>query len=244
MPKNTSNAQFGQVLSEIWPAEVFWSQNSCGRAQTDRDVRQRKLVVRRRVLVARRRVPKVRKLWKAISHSKLVQIGCLRRFLASIGKLDAKKHLKRPIRTSFEWDMASRSFLVSKLMWAGGDGSRRATTQAGRATTGLGRAQTGPKSQKTLEGYISLKTCPNWAFEAFFGIYRKCRCHETPQRPIWTSFEWDMAYRSFLVSKLMWAGADGSRRATTGPKSQETLEGHISLTTCWNRVFEVFFGIY
>ena len=23
MPKNTSNAQFGQVLSEIWPPEVF-----------------------------------------------------------------------------------------------------------------------------------------------------------------------------------------------------------------------------
>ena len=44
MPKNTSNAQFGQVLSEIWPAEVFWSQNSCGRAQTGRDARQRKQV--------------------------------------------------------------------------------------------------------------------------------------------------------------------------------------------------------
>ena len=24
MPKNTSNAQFGQVLSEIWPSDVFW----------------------------------------------------------------------------------------------------------------------------------------------------------------------------------------------------------------------------
>ena len=24
MPKNTSNTQFGQVLSEIWPPEVFW----------------------------------------------------------------------------------------------------------------------------------------------------------------------------------------------------------------------------
>ena len=74
--------------------------------------------------------------------------------------------------------MACRSILVSKLMWAGADGSRRATTQAGRATTGPGRAQTGrghawtgPKSQETLEGHISLTSCRNRAFEVFFGIY-------------------------------------------------------------------------
>ena len=72
--------------------------------------------------------------------------------------------------------MASRSFLVSKLMWAGVDGSCGATTQAGRA-------QTGPKSQKNLEGHISLITCPNRSFEVFFGIYRKCRCQKTPQTP-------------------------------------------------------------
>ena len=100
--KNTSNARFGQVLSEIWPAEVFWSQNSCGRAQTGRDVRQRKQVVRRRVLVACRRVSKVKKLWKAISHSKLVQIRRLRCFLAFTGNVNAKKYLKRLIQTSFE----------------------------------------------------------------------------------------------------------------------------------------------
>ena len=79
--------------------------------------------------------------------------------------------------------MACRSFLVSKLMWAGTDGSRCATMQAGRTTTGPGRAQTGPKSQKNLEGHISLKTCPNQAFEVFFGIYKKCRCQKTPQTP-------------------------------------------------------------
>ena len=32
--------------------------------------------------------------------------------------------------------------------------------------------------------------------------------------------------------------------AQTGPKSQKTLEGHISLKTCPNWAFEVFFGIY
>ena len=64
--------------------------------------RQRKQVARQRKLVARRRVPKVRKLWKAISHSKLVQIKRLRCFLAFIGNVDAKKHLKRLIQTSFE----------------------------------------------------------------------------------------------------------------------------------------------
>ena len=90
MPINTSNARFGQVLSEIWPPEVFWSPNSCGRAQMGHVARQRKQVARRRVLVARRRVPKVRKLWKAISHSKLVQIGRLRCFLASTENVDAK----------------------------------------------------------------------------------------------------------------------------------------------------------
>ena len=63
------------------------------------------------------------------------------------------------------------------------DGSCRASTQAGLATTGPGRTQTGPKSQKTLEGHISLKTCPNRAFEVYFGIYRKCRCQKTPQTP-------------------------------------------------------------
>ena len=183
MPKNTSNARFGHVLSEIWPSKVFWSQNSCGWAQTGRDARRRKQVARQRVLVARRRVPKVRKLWKAISHSKLVQIGRLRCFLASIGNVDAKKHLKRLILTSFERDMAFQSFLVPKLMWAGVDGSRRATTQAGRATTGPGRPQTGTKSQKTLEDHISLETCPNWTSEVFFGIYKKCRCQKTPQMP-------------------------------------------------------------
>ena len=123
MPKNTSNARFGQVLSEIWPAEVFWSQNSCGRAQTGGDARQcklvarrrklvvrrRKLVVRRRalvacrrVLVACRRVLKVRKLWKVIAHSRLVEIGRLRCFLASTENVDFKKHLKRPIGPNFE----------------------------------------------------------------------------------------------------------------------------------------------
>ena len=97
MPKNTSNARFEQVLSEIWPPEVFGSQNSCGRAQMG------------------------------------------------------------PIRMQ--------------------TGPVRVQTQAGRAQMGLGRAQThanraqtGPKSQKTLQGHISLTTCPNRAFEVFFGI--------------------------------------------------------------------------
>ena len=68
--------------------------------------------------------------------------------------------------------------------------------QAGRATTDLGRAQThathaqmDPKSQKTLEGHISVKTCPNRAFEVFFGIYRKFRCQKHLKRPIRPSFE-------------------------------------------------------
>ena len=55
-------------------------------------------------------------------------------------------------------------------MWAGADGSRRATTKASHATTGPGCATTGPKSQETLEGHISLTACRNRAFEVFFGI--------------------------------------------------------------------------
>ena len=84
--------------------------------------------------------------------------------------------------------MASKSFLVSKLMWVGVDGSRRATTGPGRVQTGPGRAWTSPKSQETLEGHISLTTCPNRAFEVFFGIYQKCRFQETPQTPDWAKF--------------------------------------------------------
>ena len=33
-------------------------------------------------------------------------------------------------------------------------------------------------------------------------------------------------------------------RTQTAPKTQEILDGHISLKTCQNRAFEVFFGIY
>ena len=71
--------------------------------------------------------------------------------------------------------MASRSFLVSKLMWAGADGSCRATT--------------GPKSQKNLEGHISLKTCPNWAFEEFLASIGNVDAKKHLKRPIRTSFE-------------------------------------------------------
>ena len=44
---------------------------------------------RKHYLVMRRRLQKVKKLWKAISHSKLVQIGRLRCFLASTFPVDA-----------------------------------------------------------------------------------------------------------------------------------------------------------
>ena len=40
----------------------------------------------------------------------------------------------------------------------------------GRAQMGTGHVQTTPKTQKTLEGHISPKTCPNRTFEVFFGI--------------------------------------------------------------------------
>ena len=123
MPKNTSNAQFGQVLSEIWPAEVFGLKTHVGG--------------------------------------------------------------RRPVATR---DNPSRSrddasWSCDDGSWSRADGLCCATTQAGRGTTGPGRAQTGPKNQKTLEGHISLKTCPKRAFEVFFGIYKKCRCQKTPQTP-------------------------------------------------------------
>ena len=95
MPKNTSNARFGQVLSEIWPQEVFRSQNSYGWAQTG--------PTRVQTEAGRAQMgPKVRKLWKVISHSRVVHIRRLRCFLASIGNVDFKKHLKRLIRPTFE----------------------------------------------------------------------------------------------------------------------------------------------
>ena len=74
-------------------------------------------------------------------------------------------------------------------MWAGADGSCRATMQAGRATTSPGRAQTGPKSQKTLEGHISLKTCPNWAFEMFLASTGNVDAKKHLKCAIRTSFE-------------------------------------------------------
>ena len=55
--------------------------------------------------------------------------------------------------------MASRRFLVSKLMWTSAEGSCRPTmgpgcaqTQAGCATTGPGRAQTHPGHAQTGPG--------------------------------------------------------------------------------------------
>ena len=70
---------------------------------------------------------------------------------------------------------------------------------------GPGHAQTGPKSQKTLEGHISLKTCSDLAFEVFFRFQNSCGRAQT-----------------------------GPGRVQTGPKSQKTLEGYISLMTCPN----------
>ena len=69
------------------------------------------------------------------------------------------------------------------------DGSCRATTHAGRTTTGPGRAWTGPKSQKTLESHISLKTCPNRAFEVFLASTRNVDAKKHLKRSIRTSFE-------------------------------------------------------
>ena len=66
-----------------------------------RVAQQRVLVARRRKLVMRR-VLIVRKLWKIISYSRLVQIGRLRCFLASTKNVDFKKHLRCPIRPNFE----------------------------------------------------------------------------------------------------------------------------------------------
>ena len=59
----------------------------------------------------------------------------------------------------------------------------------GRATTGPCCAHTGPKSQKTLEGHISLKTCPNRAFEVFLASTFPVDAKKHLKRPIWTSFE-------------------------------------------------------
>ena len=68
-------------------------------------------------------------------------------------------------------------------------GTSHATTHAGRATTGPGCAQTGPKSHKTLEGHISLKTCPNLAFEVFLASTGNIDAKKHLKCPIRTSFE-------------------------------------------------------
>ena len=60
------------------------------RAQTYGVVRRRERAVRRRYLVTHRRLQKLKKLWKVISLSKLVQTGHLRCFLASTRHVDAK----------------------------------------------------------------------------------------------------------------------------------------------------------
>ena len=81
------------------------------------------------------------------------------------------------------WAGADGSWSRADASWSCDEGPGRVQTQAGRATIGPGRMQTGPKSHKTLEGHISLTTCPNRAFEVFFGIYWKCRFQESPQTP-------------------------------------------------------------
>ena len=55
------------------------------------------------------------------------------------------------------------------------------------------------ETQKTSGGHISLKSCPNWEFEVFFGIYRKCRCQKYIKCSIWISFDRDMTFQSFLT---------------------------------------------
>ena len=58
-----------------------------------------------------------------------------------------------------------------------------------RAHTHAGRVQTGPESHKTLEGHISLKTCPNWAFEMFLASKFPVDAKKHLKRPIRISFE-------------------------------------------------------
>ena len=138
--------------------------------------RTRVLYVHRWVLVAHRQVQKVRKLWKAISHSKLIQIERLRCFLASTENVDVKN------TSNAQFGQVLSEIWPSEV-FGSQNSCGRAHTGPVRAQTGPGCGRMGPKSQKTLEGHISLKTCPNRAFEVFFGIYRKCRCQKTPQTP-------------------------------------------------------------
>ena len=58
----------------------------------------------------------------------------------------------------------------------------RAQTGPAHVQTHAGHAQTALESQKTLEGHISLETCPNWAFEVFLASTGNVDA-KTPQTP-------------------------------------------------------------
>ena len=79
-----------------------------------------------------------------------------------------------------------------------------------------GRAETAPITQKTLEGHISLKNCPNWAFEVFFGIYGKCKCQKTPQTPDLDKFRVRYGLQKFFGSQ------NSCGRAEAGPAHAQT----------------------
>ena len=141
MPKNTSNARFRQVVSEIWPSKVSWLLGPVYARPGLICARQGPVVAQPACVVARRdpSMPahmsfETKKLLEAISHSKLVQIERLRCFLASTFPIDAKKHLKLPIWTSFEWDMAFQSFLTFGTRLRATKTRRRATCLRHRAT--------------------------------------------------------------------------------------------------------------
>ena len=95
---------------------------SCNLAQTDRAQTDRAHmhgVVYKREHVVRRWHQKLRKLWKAISPSKLVQIKRLRCLLASIENIDATNNSNIQFGQVLSEIWPPEVFWVSKLMCAG-----------------------------------------------------------------------------------------------------------------------------
>ena len=99
--------------------------------------------------------------------------------------------------------------------------------------------------QKTSRGHISLKTCPNGAFEVLFGIYICYRCQKTPQTPDLDKF-W-VRYGLPKFSDFYDPSArdqDPSVPAHMSFETKKLLEAISHLKLVRMGAFEVFFGIY
>ena len=102
-------------------------------------------------------------------------------------------------------------------------------THAGHAQMDLGRAQTGPKSHKTIEGHISLKNCPNQAFEVFLASIGNVDAQNTSNARFGQVLSEIWPPEVFGSQNSCGRAQMGPIRSQTGPVCVQMQAGHAQM---------------